>query len=103
MNIDKDNKQEEEKGDDREELKEPEEIRRLREILEMLGEKKKPTYSYEEIQAEELDEKHYLVDYFKTILVDKDWVHITKINVEQAKVNEEMVGSLLKLSLRPRE
>lgn len=99
----KDSNQEEEKGADSEELKEPEGIRRLKEILEMLGEKKKPTYSYEEIEAEELGEKHYLVDYFKTSLVDKDWVHITKVNIEQAKVNEEMVGSLLKLSLRPRE
>lgn len=79
--------------------KENEEIERLKEILEMLAEKKKPVYGYEEI--EELSDKHYLVDYFKTNLVDTDWVHITKINIEQAKVNEELIGSLLKLSFMP--
>jgi len=85
----------------KEEVKESEGVEKLKEILEMLAEKKKPVYGYEQIKGEELSDTHYLVEYFKTNLVDTDWVHITKINIEQAKVNEELVGSLLKLSFMP--
>lgn len=68
-------------------------------ILGMLFEKRKAVLANEEFSFEPLDGKHYMVEYLKSKDVEDDWVHISKINIEQAKVKEEEEGDLLKISV----
>jgi len=74
---------------------------KMKEIAEMLVEKKKPVYGFDEIKAESLEEGHYLVDYFKSRIIEDDWVHVTKLNIEKAKIDETLVNSMLNLSVKP--
>ncbi len=76
----------------------------IRAVLDMLITKQKPVYAYDAISGETLAEGHYLLEYFKTKQVESDWVHITKVDMESAKVHEEQLeNDLLNLSVRPED
>lgn len=78
-------------------------INNTKNVVAMLIDKKKPVYGYQMLTEEPLEKGHYLIDYFKSKEVEDDWIHISKINIEKAKVQEDLEGSILKLSIRDPE
>ena len=75
----------------------------IKNVVEMLMEKKKPVLSGEEFSAEPVMGKAYMKDYLKSKDVEEGWVHVSKINIEKADLNEELEGDMLKLSIIEQE
>jgi len=82
-----------------EELKESTKERKekIESVVRMLLGEIQPVYSYEQVEEEETKSS---MEYLNAEEVEDEWMNITNVDVQNAKVNEEMEGELVNLSIQ---
>eukprot|EP00826_Nyctotherus_ovalis_P057189 TRINITY_DN7811_c0_g1_i8.p1 TRINITY_DN7811_c0_g1~~TRINITY_DN7811_c0_g1_i8.p1 ORF type:complete len:452 (-),score=143.05 TRINITY_DN7811_c0_g1_i8:135-1385(-) len=70
---------------------------KIENLVKMLLGEVQPVYSYEQVNEEEAK---CPMEYLKTEEVEDEWMNITNVDVQNAKVDEEMEGEIVSLSIQ---